>query len=408
LNKIIQRLGPGLLYAAAAVGISHLVQSTRAGADYSYAMWWIIILVALVKYPGTRFGSDYTIATGRTIIHNYITLGKWMEWFYAGIIVLTMAFVGAALTLVVNGLIQSVFNIEVSDTLVCYGLLIITGVLMITGKYRLLEAITKLIVPIFTVLIVLSTILVFFSPEKPAASFQLPAMDSAFLFYIVAIAGWLLTPMDAGSVLSLWTKAKMEEMDEELTLKQSHFDFNLGYCASLTLALCFMIMGASVIYGSGIETANSSGAFATQVISIFSNSLGNWSYYVVGAIAVLVIYSSLLAVLDGFARNLATITVIIKKDEYNRSYEWCLGIIILSCLMVITFFMRSFTTFIDIAGILTFVLAPMYAILNHRAMFSAEVPSESRPTALMTYWSFTGILVMSVVAGGYIYLRWFV
>ncbi len=30
-NKIWKVLGPGLLYAGAAVGVSHLVQSTRAG-----------------------------------------------------------------------------------------------------------------------------------------------------------------------------------------------------------------------------------------------------------------------------------------------------------------------------------------------------------------------------------------
>jgi len=32
--KIIKKLGPGLLFAGAAIGVSHLVQSTRAGADF--------------------------------------------------------------------------------------------------------------------------------------------------------------------------------------------------------------------------------------------------------------------------------------------------------------------------------------------------------------------------------------
>ncbi len=33
LRKLLKVLGPGLLYAGAAVGVSHLVQSTRAGVS---------------------------------------------------------------------------------------------------------------------------------------------------------------------------------------------------------------------------------------------------------------------------------------------------------------------------------------------------------------------------------------
>ena len=45
-----QKLGPGLLFAGAAIGVSHLVQSTRAGADFGWGLLWAIILVNLFKY----------------------------------------------------------------------------------------------------------------------------------------------------------------------------------------------------------------------------------------------------------------------------------------------------------------------------------------------------------------------
>ena len=34
----IKKLGPGLLFAGAAIGVSHLVQSTRAGADFGWGL----------------------------------------------------------------------------------------------------------------------------------------------------------------------------------------------------------------------------------------------------------------------------------------------------------------------------------------------------------------------------------
>ena len=35
--KKLKSLGPGLLFAGAAIGVSHLVQSTRAGADFGFS-----------------------------------------------------------------------------------------------------------------------------------------------------------------------------------------------------------------------------------------------------------------------------------------------------------------------------------------------------------------------------------
>ena len=45
--KAISKLGPGLLFAGAAIGVSHLVQSTRAGADFGFGLIWALILVNL-------------------------------------------------------------------------------------------------------------------------------------------------------------------------------------------------------------------------------------------------------------------------------------------------------------------------------------------------------------------------
>ena len=56
--------GPGLLFAGAAVGVSHLVQSTRAGASYGLAMLAIVLLANIVKFPAFRFGPHYAAATG--------------------------------------------------------------------------------------------------------------------------------------------------------------------------------------------------------------------------------------------------------------------------------------------------------------------------------------------------------
>ena len=47
----LKKLGPGLLFAGAAIGVSHLVQSTRAGADFGWGLLWALALSNLFKYP---------------------------------------------------------------------------------------------------------------------------------------------------------------------------------------------------------------------------------------------------------------------------------------------------------------------------------------------------------------------
>src|SRR5690606_28016332 len=143
--------------------------------------------------------------------------------------------------------------------------------------------------------------------------------------------------------------------------------------------------------------------FATQVIGLFTGTIGDWSFVLIAATALLVMYSTLLTVLDGFARNLATLTHIVAPARARGSYELAVILIAVSAAAVIGAFMRSFTTFIDFVGARTFLLGPLYAALNHGAMFSPEVPPALRPGRARALWSLTGIVAMTTVAVAYVY-----
>ena len=76
-KKTLETLGPGILFAGAAIGTSHLVQSTRAGAVYGLGLIVVILFANFLKYPMYRFGPQYTAATGFSILHGYRALGRW-------------------------------------------------------------------------------------------------------------------------------------------------------------------------------------------------------------------------------------------------------------------------------------------------------------------------------------------
>ena len=56
-RSFARALGPGVLFAATAVGVSHLVQSTRAGAGWGLGLAVIVLLSNAVKNPAFRFGT---------------------------------------------------------------------------------------------------------------------------------------------------------------------------------------------------------------------------------------------------------------------------------------------------------------------------------------------------------------
>jgi Mn2+/Fe2+ NRAMP family transporter len=90
--------GPGLLWAAAAIGVSHLVQSTRAGADAGFALGGVILLALVLKYPFFEYGPRYAAATGESLIEGYRRIGRWAVWLYLVITLSTALIIQSART----------------------------------------------------------------------------------------------------------------------------------------------------------------------------------------------------------------------------------------------------------------------------------------------------------------------
>ena len=74
--RFFNSLGPGILAASAAIGASHLIQSTRAGGQFGFELLWIVILVNILKYPFIEYGFRYTGATGNNLLQAYHKINK--------------------------------------------------------------------------------------------------------------------------------------------------------------------------------------------------------------------------------------------------------------------------------------------------------------------------------------------
>ena len=91
LDQFLKTFGPGIMFAGTCIGGSHLIQSTKAGAFYGYALLAVVVFANFIKYPFFEFASRYTNATGDSVLEGYQKLGKWPLRIYAMVTELSRA-----------------------------------------------------------------------------------------------------------------------------------------------------------------------------------------------------------------------------------------------------------------------------------------------------------------------------
>ena len=89
----------------------------------------------------------------------------------------------------------------------------------------------------------------------------------------------------------------------------------------------------------------------------------------------------------------------------RRFYDWILIFLVIAGLAVISVFMKSFQTFIDMTSVIAFLVGPFIAWLNHRSMFGNQIPEENQPRPVMRLWSEMSLIILTMISVAYIYLR---
>ncbi|HSG83136.1 MAG TPA: divalent metal cation transporter [Nitrosopumilus sp.] len=404
LSQFSKTAGPGILFACTAIGVSHLVQSTRAGADYGLFILGFVILITLLKYPFFEFGSRYANSTQTSIIDGYKKIGKPALWLYFLLTISSMFFVTGAVGFVTAGFFENLFGI---DFLGEWTIIILFGVcvgILAIGKYNVLDSLIKII----TIVLVVSTVSAFLltlynGPIEPVAGFEPKDLwEISGIFFLLALMGWMPTAVDLSSWNSLWTLERMKQTKYKPSLKETLFEFRLAYLITGILAIMFVTLGAFIFYGSGEELPNSNSLFAHEIVTLYTQTIGDWSYLIIAASAFTVMFGTIIAVFDGYSRSLQRTVELIftKKEEKIRTkfrtfYVIFLLVISTGSLVVIFQFGNNLKELVDFATVLSFVIAPVIAIFNFRLVTGKFLDKEHQPPVLLKVLSIAGIIFLS-------------
>jgi Mn2+/Fe2+ NRAMP family transporter len=403
-HPFLKALGPGLIMAGAAVGVSHLVQATRAGAEFGFLLLGLILLACLLKYPFLEYGPRYAAATGESLLDGYRRLGRWALALYTVITLGTMFVILASVTVVTAGLAARILGPDI-HSLIWAGLVLgACGLILLLGRFRALDLSMKLIMGLLAAITLLAVALALGSPgawENSSAGPPLSSLwNAAAIGFLLALMGWMPIPLDVAAWHSLWSLERGKNTQHRPSLRHALLDFRIGYLGATLLAVCFLILGAVVMYSSASGFSSNSVVFSSQFAQLYGDILGEWSTPLILVAAFIVMFSTTLAVSDAYPRVLAALVgfvrpgLVLEPGSRRRLYLGFFLLVGLGALLMIGLFGHSFTLLIDFTTTVSFLSAPVLAWLNFRLVCGPHMPAAARPGRGMRLLSWAGIVFL--------------
>lgn len=401
-KSLKKTLGPGILFASTAIGVSHLVQSTKAGALFGFGLLWALLAANILKYPFFEFGSRYANATGKSIIDGYLKLGRWALWTYLIITIGSMFFVCAAVGKVTTGFMQNLFQLQklglgnIESTILIFT---ICSLLLIIGKFKVLDQLIKIIGIVLLSSTLMAFVLCLFNGpiNNEISLFKGISTNKKALLFLIPLMGWMPTAIDLSSWNSLWTVEKIKSSNYHPSLKETLFEFNFGYIISALLSICFLTMGAFLLFGTNETISNHSHLFANQVITLYTNVFGQWSYLIIASSTFSIMFGTCIAVFDGYGRALKrTLELLFPSFETNyKLYNINIVILIIGAFLIIWKYESSgnFSVLVNFATALSFIVAPIIAIFNY-TIVKNQLESQFQPPKWLKYLSILGIIFL--------------
>lgn len=410
MKRFFQLLGPGLLYAGAAIGVSHLVQSTRAGAEFGFDLMWILLAANLLKFPFFEVGSRYVLATNQNLIHAYKKEGSWVLWLFLALTIITMFPTVAALVIVTAGMSNSLIPSALDSFQTSIIIMVVTMLVLIIGRYKLLDQMIKVVILVLAVSTIIAVVAAFGAEHEmvETAMQSFDWMDKTHIIFLIAFIGWMPAPIDIVVWGSLWSQSKNEQLKQKPTIREALIEFRVGYFGTMGIAAAFLALGALIMYGTGEALSPDGAVFADQLIKLYTNNIGEWAYPFIALAAFTTMLSTTITVSDAYPRTVREAIRQLFPHSPERRLSYILWMIILMAgSLIVLSQAKSMRVLVDLANTLSFITAPVLAYLNYRAITNNSIPKEFQPAPYLKIWSVFGIILLTIFTLFYIGWRIF-
>tara|TARA_Y100000589_G_C27183695_1_gene641830 strand:- start:1354 stop:2661 length:1308 start_codon:yes stop_codon:yes gene_type:complete len=414
LEKGIQKsLGPGIILAGAAIGGSHLMSSTTAGARFGFSLVVLILFINLIKYPFLLVGTRFTASTGKSLLEGFQQRNSLYLPIFLIVSLITGTFTIAAVSFVSGILLTNIpFFVRFPPMDLSILVLVIAGLILLIGKYKALDSLSKILVTLLSLLTLFAVISLLSKGDfnQGLALSWIKAEKSPWtisnLSFLIPLMGWMPCPVELCVWPSLWMFSKRKDTKYNSTLEEAEFDFNLGYLITVITAIFFVTLGAITMYGTGEGMLSGSGVlFAQNLIKLYTESIGQWSKWIIIPASFAAMFSTTITCLDAYPRSISAIQGLLQekdrgrmdsKNEQKRFQNWMIFHIFAALLALLNaksggIGVKDFV-FAAMAG--SFISAPIFAWMAIDTMNSNLVAIEFRYGKILNIISRIGLIFL--------------
>lgn len=313
----LRHVGPGFMAAATGVGAGDLVATMVAGSRFGYTLVWAAIVGAVLKLALAEGVGRWHLASGKTMLVGWRTLGKWVL-VYFGVYAVIFGFVYGATAMSASALpLNSLFPVlSVRYWGIVCGLV---GVALVWfGRYGLIENVMKIFVGVMFVTVVGTAVLVVPNLLKLGQGF-VPILPSGSFIYVMGLIGGV------GGTISLtaygyWVMAKGWRSSRWLPMMR--LDNAVGYITTAIFVVAMLVVGAELLLGQRILSGDKGLVTLSDTLAV---DYGQWARipFLIGFFAVS--FTSLLGSWNGvsllFADCWRTWRLPADADESAQAYD---------------------------------------------------------------------------------------
>ncbi len=240
-KNVFKILGPGIVVAATGIGAGDLIAAAVSGAQYGYTLLWAAIIGAILKYVLNEGVSRWQLVNGSSLMQAWTEkLNSVFSWYFFVYLIIWSFIVAAALMAACGLAAHAIFpELSVAQWGVIHSVL--AAVLVIAGKYKLIEKMMKFFIALMFVITITSAILIKPDILEILTSIFIPSIPPGSLKFVFGVIGGV-----GGSVTLLsygyWISEK--KWKGSTFLKQSRLDLGFAYILTGLFGLAIMIVAA--------------------------------------------------------------------------------------------------------------------------------------------------------------------
>ncbi|MBL8203575.1 MAG: Nramp family divalent metal transporter [Blastocatellia bacterium] len=426
----LKRIGPGMILAASIVGSGELIATTNLGAQIGYVGLWIVLLSCFIKPVIQAELGRFTIASGETGLAglNRVPGPRFkLNWVVVAWFIMTMITL-MQLGAMFGGVAQ-VLNLLVPAISVPIWVLLLLGLtlaLLLGGGYERIEGIAVIKVALFTLLTLLSALLLTQMPQyfswSAAAEGLKFKMPEEGLSQAVAVFGIVGVGASELLMYPYWCVEKgyarfAGRYDGSYDwvarargwVKVMHVDILASMLIYTVATIAFFLLGAGVLHGMGLVPGNKETEMISVLSNIYTQTFGGWAKWLFYAGAIITLYGTIFAATAANSRvfaDMMRLTGLFRGDDYATRVKFRNGYVIGSLIIpvLLFFYFKTPVKMVIAGGIAQSLMLPIIGIgtlvLHHR-----YVPKELRPSKIVTIALWLTTIIISCLMAYWVKTR---